>query len=134
MSLAVILAIFILGFLAYVRLAPSDVARWDQPIEATRSEDMAGGAVRVLDADEAAFDRVVAAARALPRTEVLAGSADVGRVTFITRSKLFGFPDYTTIEHSGGLLKMYARLRFGRSDMGVNAERLQGLLSTIEGG
>lgn len=134
MSLAVILAILILGFLAYVRLAPSDVARWDQPIDATNSADLAGGAVRVMDADAAAFDRVVAAARALPRTERLAGSVEAGRVTFITRSKIFGFPDYTTIEYSNGVLKMFARLRFGGSDMGVNAERLQGLLGTVEGG
>ena len=87
----------------------------------------------ILSVEAAALARVDAAARALPRTRVLAGSVNEGRITYVTRSKVIGFPDYTTVEHSDGLLRMHARLRFGRSDLGVNAERLRHLLTAAEG-
>ena len=125
--------VFVVLLLAYIRLAPSDASRWHVPVTATTSADRTGGAIRVLSVDEGALRRVDAAARALPRTRVLAGSVEEGRITYITRSRWIGFPDYTTVEHSDGLLRMHARLRFGRSDLGVNAERLQRLLAAAEG-
>lgn len=129
----VIIGILVAGLMVYIRIAPSDPARWHQPVAAETSADMAGGAIRVLSTDEVALAKVHEAALALPRTQVLAGSVDEGRVTYITRSRWMGFPDYTTVEYADGLLKMHARLRFGRSDLGVNAERLQGLLVAAEG-
>ena len=133
MYVFVFVAVVCVAGAAYVRLAPTDVARWHQPVEASESADMAGGAIRVITADAAAFDRVDAAARALPRTTVLAGSVAEGRITYVTRSAAIGFPDFTTIEYSDGQIKMFARLRFGQSDMGVNAKRLEGLLGAIQG-
>ena len=76
--------------------------------------------------------RVDAHMRGLPRTHVLAGSVADGRVTYITRSRVFGFPDYTTLEQDGDRLKAYARLRFGGSDLGVNATRLERLRLALE--
>jgi len=35
-----------------------------------------------------------------------------------------GFPDYTTITMADEDLLIYARLRFGRSDFGVNGARV----------
>jgi len=128
MYLFVLICVVLVGILAFIRLAPTDPTRWHQPISEINSQNMVGGAIRVLEVDEATFVRVDAAARALPRTQVVAGSVDEGRVTFVTRSKWIGFPDYTTIEFSDGVLKMHARLRFGRSDFGVNRERLERLL------
>ena len=128
-----ITVIFVVLLLAYIRLAPSDASRWHVSVTATTSADRTGGAIRVLRVDEGALRRVDAAARALPRTRMLAGSVEEGRITYITRSRWIGFPDYTTVEHSDGLLRMHARLRFGRSDLGVNAERLQRLLAAAEG-
>ena len=62
-----------------------------------------------------------------PRTRQLAGSVDDGRMTFVTRSLLWGFPDYTTIEVEGAaVLRVWSRARFGGGDGGVNAERLRG--------
>ncbi|WP_299545867.1 DUF1499 domain-containing protein [uncultured Tateyamaria sp.] len=134
MYLLVLICIIGVGLLAFVRFAPSDPARWHMPITETNSRNMMGGSIRVTEVSEAALARVDAAARALPRTDVLAGSVDDGRVTYVTRSKWIGFPDYTTIEYSDGLLKMHARLRFGRSDFGVNRERLERLLVVAQEG
>lgn len=128
----VLIALLLVGILAYVRLAPSDPDRWHTSIEAETSQDMEGGAIRVLRTDPTALGRVDEAARALPRTQVLAGSVEEGRITYVTRTAMVGFPDYTTVEYDDGLLKMHARLRFGRSDMGVNAARLQQLLAAAE--
>jgi uncharacterized protein (DUF1499 family) len=68
---------------------------------------------------------------ALPRTQMIAGAVGEGRLTYITRTKWIGFPDYTTIEQDGENIKLYARLRFGRSDLGVNRKRLDGLLERV---
>ncbi|GGX46218.1 hypothetical protein GCM10007385_12180 [Tateyamaria omphalii] len=134
MYVFVLICVLLVGLLVFVRLAPTEPTRWHQPVAETNSQNMMGGAIRVEQADEAAFVRVDAAARMLPRTRVIAGSVDDGRVTYVTRSKWIGFPDYTTIEYSGGVLKLHARLRFGRSDFGVNRERLERLLVAAQEG
>lgn len=134
MYLAVFVLFCLAGLAAYVRLAPDDVARWHQPINATSSKDFPSGAIRVFESEPSALMRVDAAARTLPRTSVLAGSVEDGRITYITRTKWAGFPDYTTIEYRDGQLRMHARLRYGLSDLGVNGKRLQGLRAAAEGG
>ncbi|MFK7868039.1 MAG: DUF1499 domain-containing protein [Roseobacter sp.] len=111
--------------LAYIRLAPSDPARWHQAIEARSSETLAGGAVRVVPGGAAELQKLVTAMQGVERTQFLAGSVEEGRVTFVTRSRVFGFPDYTTLEASDGRVRAFARLRFGQSDLGVNANRLE---------
>lgn len=128
------LGVVVLGALLFVRFAPTDAVRWHQPIEANEDADFAGGAIRVLPADRDAFVRVDEFASALARTDVIAGSKAEGRITYRTRSKWIGFPDFTTVEYSDGTLKMYARLRFGQSDMGVNAARLGELLAVAQSG
>ncbi|WP_223274705.1 DUF1499 domain-containing protein [Tateyamaria sp. syn59] len=134
MYLTVILCIIVIGVLAFVRLSPTDAAQWHVPVAQTDSQDMASGAIRVMEADPDALARVDAAARDLPRTRVVAGSVEDGRITYETRSKWIGFPDYTTVEYADGLLKMHARLRFGQSDLGVNRERLERLLVAAQEG
>ena len=134
MYLFVVACVLVVGVLAFVRLAPTNAARGQQPIAETNSQNMLGGAIRVTDVEPEALARVDAAARDLPRTRAIAGSVEDGRITYETRSKWIGFPDYTTVEHSDGLLKMYARLRFGRSDFGVNRERLERLLVAAQQG
>jgi hypothetical protein len=52
----------------------------------------------VQGADRAALARLDEIALATPRTTRLAGSPDEGRITWITRSALWGFPDYTTAQ------------------------------------
>ncbi len=128
-----VITVLIVG-LAYIRFAPSDAAQWHVPITADADKTMEGGAIRVLDATEDSLAQADAAMRALPRTEHLAGSVEEGRITYVTRSFWMNFPDYTTVEVSDGKLRMLARLRFGRSDFGVNARRLDGLVSSLQAG
>lgn len=125
----VILAI--VGFAAYVRLAPTDPAQWHRPVGAAESVDGNGWSARVVPDSKDLLSGVHQAMVALPRTRLIAGSVGEGRLTYITRSKVLGFPDYTTIERDGGQIKLYARLRFGSSDMGVNGKRLDGVLKRV---
>ncbi|MBU2572387.1 MAG: DUF1499 domain-containing protein [Gammaproteobacteria bacterium] len=114
--------------MAFVRLAPSDPARWHQMLDSVTNRDMDGGAMRVVPGDLAALDAII---RATPRTEVLAGDVAQGMITYVTRSRVFGFPDYTTVRQDGARLEIYGRLRFGKSDLGVNAARIDGWLQRL---
>ena len=127
----VILIAAVVAGLAFVRLAPSDPARWNVPIGSAENTDGEGWSARVIPSKPGVLSDLHQAMLALPRTELLAGGVGEGRLTYITRSKLIGFPDYTTIEQAGDQIKLYARLRFGKSDLGVNAKRLDGLLSRV---
>ena len=129
---AVLVLVLVVAGLAYVRLAPSDPARWHVAVDGQADADFAGGALRVRKMAPEGFASADVYMRALPRTHVLAGSVDEGRITYVTRSKVFGFPDYTTLEYNSGVLKAFARLRFGQSDMGVNRDRLEGLLAALQ--
>ena len=75
--------------------------------------------------------KLEARALATPRTRLIAGSAEEGLLTFQTRSLLWGFPDYTTASVTDGTLVIYGRLRFGRSDIGVNKARILGWLASL---
>lgn len=127
-----VVAALLLGVLAYVRLAPHDVNRWHQPVSAEADDDLSGGAVRRMEVPLSALALVDQRMRDVPRTTVLAGSVEARRVTYVTRSRWIGFPDYTTIEWSDGTLKAFARLRFGLSDLGVNRKRLERVLSGVQ--
>lgn len=116
---------------AWVRLAPVDPARWHADLGAPGfSPD--GGVLVCLAPDQQAGDpagtlaRLEVIARATPRTEQIAGSVGEGHVTWMTRSRLVGFPDFTTAQilPDRGLC-LFARQRFGSYDWGVNAKRLE---------
>ncbi|MDA7964983.1 DUF1499 domain-containing protein [Ruegeria sp.] len=125
----VITAVVLLG--AYIRLAPSDPARWHVPPVAEADRDLPGGVLRVIDSGPDGLARLDAIARTWPRTQVLAGSVGEGMVTYITRTAAIGFPDYTTVQQDGDTLRIHARLRFGRKDFGVNKARVEGWLNAI---
>ena len=128
-----LLVVVVLALMAYVRLAPIDAARWHLPVSAAEDLDMAVGAVRVVAGDADTFAALNDAALDLPRTHLLAGTAANGRITYVTRSLVFGFPDMTTIELApDGHIRMFGRLRFGGSDLGVNRKRLEGLIATLK--
>lgn len=135
----------VVGLMAYVRLAPVDVARWHvdlargRPPGAARGGDpvvmQPNGATADLPATpDQAFALLTgldAIALATPRTRRLAGSVESGHVTWETRSRIWGFPDYTTAQITPGGLTLYARQRFGAKDFGVNAARLRGWLAQL---
>nr|WP_283255074.1 DUF1499 domain-containing protein [Marivita sp. GX14005] len=121
----------IIAGLAWIRLAPSDPAVWHVDPQVTSDQDLASGVRRRIPADDTTFDRLDRIILATPRTEVLAGSVADGMVTYITRSQWMGFPDYTTVMSEEGVLELYARQRFGQSDLGVNRERVETWLDRL---
>jgi uncharacterized protein (DUF1499 family) len=139
-----------LGLVAWVRLAPVDARDWhvDLPtdtriLEGNCAEGVhtltarAGGqaACSLRQAPDMVLARLDAIAMATPRTICLAGSPAEGRMTWQTRSALFGFPDYTTAQvhltKDMTRLDIIARQRFGVGDGGVNAARLRDWLSHL---
>ena len=127
----------LLGFGAWVRLAPSDPAVWhvDPATVTDRGAENSyllaaggdAGPVEVpLPPDQAAA-RLDAIALATPRTTRLAGQGDF--VTYLTRSAAMGFPDYTSVRilptATGSQVLIFARSRFGQKDFGVNRARVE---------
>ncbi|OSP55427.1 DUF1499 domain-containing protein [Pseudoruegeria sp. SK021] len=141
------LAVVVLGLGAYVRLAPSDPAYWSvDPEQIANPVDERHFLLRPVDGDAAgpvygvspeavlaAFDAV---AQAAPRTSVLAGSVASGQITYISRSSLWGFPDYISVRAvpvaEGAALAIYSRSRFGKSDLGVNKARIEDWLAQLD--
>ncbi|MCX8508932.1 MAG: DUF1499 domain-containing protein [Rhodobacteraceae bacterium] len=128
------------GGMAYIRLAPDDAARWHRVlasppgVQATVRVVSGGAWVRETFPGvdpRTLLERLAAVALDTDRTVRLAGQPEEGRITWVTRSAFFGFPDYTTAEAEpevdgrGTRLTVFARLRYGRSDFGVNGARLR---------
>ena len=124
----------VVGGLAWIRLAPSDPAVWHVDPKVTADQDLATGVRRRIPSGDGTFEALERLILATPRTEVLAGSVEDGKVTYVTRSQWMGFPDYTTVMQSDDVLEMHARSRFGQSDMGVNKERVDGWLTALDQG
>ncbi len=116
---------------AYIRLAPSDPADWHIAPRVETNQDLQGGVLRVVETGPEGLARLDAIARNAPRTIVLAGSVSEGQITYITRTKIIGFPDYTTVQQDGDVLRIHGRLRFGRKDFGVNKARVDGWLAQM---
>lgn len=113
-----------LAFAAYVRFAPSDPEKWHRAPEIAHNSDTENSARRMVMSGKNGLADLHAVAMSEPRTTVLAGSVADGMVTYVTRSKLMQYPDYTTAVQDGDILKIFARSRFGRKDFSVNATRL----------
>lgn len=120
----------------WVRVAPDDPARWNTGSDAEGMGHVSGDNWHVwreaVQGDgKARLAELDAALRALDRTDVLAGSPDAGRITYVTRSALIGFPDYTTLSLADGpdgpVIEVFARARYGTSDFGVNGKRIKAL-------
>ena len=124
-----VLALIALG--VYVRLAPSYAEDWHNLPNELEPGDGQGRAVRVVPDEGETLERLDAIIRDTPRTTVLAGSVDEGMTTYLTRSALWGFPDYTTVAQRGDDVVIHARLRYGKSDMGVNRARVERWLATL---
>ncbi len=127
--------VVILGLAGYIRLAPSDPARWHADLGAQGFQPPGNAHVFCVRPDNrfgpiagdpgALLARLDAIALATPRTERLAGSVEEGRITWVTRSALMGYPDYTTAQVMDGPgLCLMGRQRFGSEDLGVNAARI----------
>lgn len=118
--------------MGYVRLAPSDPVEWHQMPDAPQDKDFANGVIRVVETGPNGLAELDAIATATPHTERRFGSIDEGMVTYVTRSVVFGFPDYTTARQTGDTLEIYGRARFGKSDLGVNRERVESWIDALQ--
>jgi uncharacterized protein (DUF1499 family) len=122
---------------AYVRLAPSNPAVWHVdpdavPDPATPNFARADLVIPLPPAEVAA--RLEAAAQVDGAVQ-LAG--DAALATWLTRSPLMRFPDYTSIKltpaDGGTRLSALARARFGSRDMGANRARLNRWVAAAQG-
>lgn len=137
-----IIVVGLLALTAYVRLAPIDTARWHvqapgQKMGKTQDANSFIWREAVEDDGTAMLEQFDRAIRQSPRTEVVAGSLTEGQITYVTRTKLMGYPDFTTIGIYGDnprYFEVYGRSRFGRSDLGVNAKRVEGWRAQVEAG
>ena len=150
--IGLVLALVLFG--AWVRLAPSDPAVWHvdpsvglpagglpvsrlgEPPQIETSRNSARVVAEVLGQAHLALARLEEIAQATPRTTRLAGSPEEGRITWVTRSALWGFPDYTTAQAlttdaATSEVTILARSRFGESDLGVNEARLRDWLARL---
>ncbi|MGR3623589.1 DUF1499 domain-containing protein [Pseudophaeobacter sp.] len=117
--------------LGFIRLAPVDPFDWNTQPELSEDKEFRGGVFRVVRSGPEGLHLFNQIATSAPRTKLLAGSVEDGMATYVTRTKVIGFPDYTTARQDGDLLKVYARLRFGRSDLGVNKARIDRWLAQM---
>ena len=135
MKTAVLLILILFAVvLVWFRVAPIDADEWH--LDPAESDPPNGTGLRLIGPDAPRFhgtpDEVLAAfseiALSEPRTNHLDGSVDEGMMTFVARSRVFGFPDLVTVKATaeGDLSKLsvISRAKYGRSDSGVNAARL----------
>lgn len=130
--------------LVYFRVAPSDPARWH--VDPVTAPDPGKGHARLAPPEAPVFEmppadlmaRLDAIALSDPRVVRLAGRVEEGFVTYVARSRLFGFPDYVSVRtmpagDGRSTLAIFSRQRFGREDLGVNDARLRRWLSALAG-
>ena len=143
-TIAAALGAAALGGSALVRLSPVEAAKWHVDPETEAGTGLgrylvAEGGDRpplFLSAPPGAvleaLDRI---ARAWPRTARIAWEPEAGRATYMTRSRLMGFPDFTSVkvapDGTGSRVTAYARLRYGKGDMGVNRARVTAWLTEL---
>lgn len=111
----------------YARLKPIDPVRFAAqpgPVEPGIHK-LPGGVKYVMplsELPEDALTKLLAILRQTPRTTEVA--TDHGH-SFITRSRGFGFPDVTRIWQADDHLHIHAHLVIGKSDLGVNGDRVR---------
>ncbi|SNX70522.1 uncharacterized protein SAMN05878503_10688 [Cereibacter ovatus] len=130
---------------AYVRLAPNDPARWHADPATVAGRNTANSILVAdggdlpplhlpLPADQVAA-RLDTVAAATSRTSPFAGEG-LHR-TWLTRTRLWGFPDFTSVRlipapDGGTFVTIFARARFGHSDLGVNRARVEDWLARLQ--
>lgn len=130
MKIALILIVTLLGAgILYVRLTPVDPDTWH--VDPISAEIGPAGYKTALETDltpPEALAEVEKIALSTPRTKILAGDAQEGRISFVTRSFIWGFPDIATVSAtanpSGTAVSFFSRQKVGGYDYGVNKKRI----------
>ncbi len=122
---------------ALFRLAPLPAARLSaKPGPMDEGVHPMTGGVKIVrplaELPQGAFVKLLKITADTPRTERIGMSETPA--TFVTRSKLWGFPDITTIWVADGDLHLYSHLVFGKGDLGVNAARAARWFVRLESG
>ncbi|MDF1873760.1 DUF1499 domain-containing protein [Vannielia sp.] len=123
----VILVCAVAGFAAWVRLAPLPEARMvaepgpDAPGR-HRGEGDYKVVIPLANLPEGARERLEAEIARTPRAR------PKGEGAWVVRSALWGFPDIVRLWQADGALHLHSGLVIGKSDMGVNAKRVDGWL------
>lgn len=126
--IVVTILVLLVGVAVYVRLAAVDVPEVAQVYVA--DSDLTGGYVAVREFEGERDDvlaRLTQVALATPRTVLVTDQP----LTFVTRSRLFGFPDVSQVTAVDGVLTTKAHLVYGKSDMGVNKARVLAWLAAL---
>lgn len=147
-TVASLIVIVVVVFMVYVRFAPSDPGQWNGSVLTTDPVTAGPCADKVTIVPKGAratcvltgtpqeiLAKLDAVAMADLRTTRLAGTPADVRITWVSRSRLMGYPDYITAEATqtslGTRLDIFSRQRFGSGDAGVNAARLKNWLSSF---
>lgn len=129
----VVVALGGMGLAGYSRLMPLPAARLaDHPgPQGPGLHALKGGTKVVLplaQLPEDGVEKLLDLIRQTPRTNELV--APDGH-SFVTRSRLFGFPDIIRVWRTEGLLHIHSHLVIGTSDLGVNAARVDAWLKAL---
>ncbi|MDD7969604.1 DUF1499 domain-containing protein [Roseinatronobacter alkalisoli] len=143
----IVILLLAVAVTAYIRLAPSDPARWhEDPRLVARPKTPNFHLIRMVGGDamppvfQTSPESLAARLDDIARgdgAQLLAGSVAQGHMTYVTRTPIMGYPDYTTVliepAGEGAALLAFARARFGHSDMGHNRARLNRWIATLQG-
>lgn len=128
------LVAFVLAFAVFIRFNPVDTGAYHRTVtfSGTVQSPNSYGVQSPAGADPAAaFQALALIITASPRTQPLAGDPAQGHVSFVTRSRLWGFPDVTNMWLDGDQLFAHGQAVFGQSDLGVNRARLTGWMQAL---
>lgn len=128
----------------YVRLVPFDAKRFHLPVFPAVAGDYPTlngfSAIRELNAESSeVIEKLDQFITGTARTKRMAGLPGMALITYETRSRIFGFPDYTnvsiieigTVGNQRPMLAIRGKARFGKSDIGVNKKRIEGWLDAL---
>ena len=131
-----------LAAMIWIRFSPIDMDQFH--VDPADADEPAGNGFRLIGREAPRFpghpDTVLQAfidiALNEPRTRQVEGGIDEGMISFVSRTKIMGFPDIITVKATDELeetkLSVISRARYGGSDWGVNRERLDRWLGEME--
>lgn len=134
-KLALAVLAVVLAAQGYVRLAPLPTDRLtNRPGPMEPGVHPAPGGVKIVrplaELPPDAVARLTAIAADTPRTTRIGTGDDPA--AFVTRSRLWGFPDIILVWVADGNLHLQSHLVFGRNDLGVNAARAARWFEALE--
>jgi len=145
--IVIVALVALAGVMFYIRFTPTDAAFWHvDPRAIAKPPKPNNWLIRPVGGDarpphyKGEVSELVAAieeaAAQMGDMSRVAGSRDSAHLTYISRTKWMGFPDFTTFRvystDEGVSFAALSRARFGHSDMGNNRARLEALLAHID--